>query len=205
MKPLHIMLRLVIATALILPLTIHYADSIVRMLMPLYRLIFEFIGDDYHIIFFGLAGRGVESVIRVDISLAHAVAVGGHLVFPDPRGTASVTTLVVQTIQPATVALIAVLGWPCLSLRRWFIRLMSVVVFLLIVTSLDVPFLLGGEVWSLIIDHMAPGTESALVSWSQFLQGGGRAVLGILVVLASLAVENIFAKSVQPKGTMPAS
>jgi hypothetical protein len=197
MKPLHIMLRLVIATALILPLSIHYADSIVRVLMPLYRLIFEFIGDGYHIIFFGLAGSGAGSVIRVDISLAHALVVGGHLIFPDPRGTANVTTLVVQTMQPATVALIAALGWPCPSLRRWLIRLSSLAFFLMIIALLDVPFLLAGEVWGLIIERMAPGTASALVSWSQFLQGGGRAVLGIFAALASLAVENTFAKNKQ--------
>jgi len=197
MKPLHIMLRLLLATALILPLSIHYADTIVSALMPLYRLIFEFIGDDYRIIFFGLAGRGVESVIRVDVSLAHVLVVGGHFVYPDPRGSANVTTLVVQAIQPATVALIAALGWPCPSMKRWVMRLSSLVVFLLIITSLDAPFLLAGEVWSLVIDHMAPGTESALLTWSQFLQGGGRAVLGIFAVLASLAVENFFAKNKQ--------
>lgn len=209
MKPLHIMLRLVIASALILPLAIHYADSIVLALMPLYRAIFEFIGDDYRIIFFGLAARGVESVIRVDISLAHVVAVGGHLVWPDPRGAANVTTLVSQVMQPATVALIAALGWPCPSLRRWLFRIISLIFFLLIITLLDVPFLLAGEVWGLIIERMSPGTESALVSWSQFLQGGGRAVLGIFAVLASLDVENFFAKSAlsttQSKGAMPAS
>lgn len=193
MKPLYIMLRLVLATALILPLSICYADSIVLALMPLYRAIFEFIGEGYHIIFFGLAGRGAESVIRVDVSLTHALAVGGHLVFPDPRGTANVTTLVMQTMQPAAVALIAALGWPCPSWRRWLLRLSSLCFFLLIITLLDVPFLLAGELWGLIIGHTAPGTGSALVTWSQFLQGGGRAVLGVFAAVASLAAENIFA------------
>jgi len=206
---MRIMLRLLLATALILPLSIHYADAIVRMLMPLYRLIFEFIGDDYQIKFFGLAARGVESVIRVDVSMAHALIVGGHLVFPDPRGTANVTTPVVQIIQPATVALIAALAWPCSSLKRWFLRLTALAFFLLIITSLDAPFLLAGEVWSLVIDHMSPGTESALVTWSQFLQGGGRAVLGIFAALASVAVENFFFRSapsaIQGKITISAS
>lgn len=208
-ESLVIMLRLVIASALILPLSIRYADSIVMVLMPLYRRIFEFIGDGYQIIFFGLAARGVESVIRVDITLAHAIVVGSHLVWPDPRGAANVTTLVVQAMQPATVALIAALGWPCLSPRRWIIRLSSLAFFLLIITSLDVPFLLAGEVWGSLIDQMSPGTGSALVSWSLFLEGGGRPALGIIAALASMAVENIFAKSApsttRHKGTIPAS
>ena len=197
MNPQHIMLRLLLATALILPLSIHYADSIVRMLMPLYRLVFEVIGEDYRIIFFGLAARGAESVIRVDVSMAHALVLGGHLVFPDPRGTANVTTPVMQVVQPATVALIAALAWPCSSLKRWLLRLTSLVFFLLIITSLDAPFLLAGEVWSLVIDHMAPGTESALVTWSQFLQGGGRVILGVFAALVSLATENFFARNTQ--------
>jgi hypothetical protein len=174
--------------------------------MPLYRRIFEIISDGYQIKFFGLAARGVESVIRVDIGSSHVIVVGGHFVWPDPRGTANVTTLVVQTIQPATVALIAVLGWPCSSLKRWLLRLSSLIVFLLIITSMDVPFLLAGEAWGLFIDNISPGTESALVLWSQFLSGGGRAILGILAAFASFAVENYFAKfapsSNQPRGTM---
>lgn len=65
------------------------------------------------------------------------------------------------------------------------------------ITLLDAPFLLAGEVWGLLIDNVSPGTESALVSWSSFLQGGGRAVLGIFAALASLAAENFFAKNKQ--------
>jgi hypothetical protein len=209
MKPLVIVLRLVIAAALILPISIRYADSIVLVLMPLYRYVFELISDEYRITFFGLAAQGVESVIRVDVGLAHPVVVGGHLFWPDPRGMAHVSTLAVQAMQPAATALIAALGWPCLSLRRWFYRLLSLALFVLLITALDVPFLLAGEIWGMLIDNISPGTGSALVSWSQFLVGGGRPALGIFAALASLAVENFFAKSApsttQPKGTIPAS
>ena len=186
------MLRLLLATALVLPLSIHYGEAIVQMLMPLYRAIFERIGEDFHIIFFGLDKRGAESVIRVDIRLTHALVVGGHLVFPDPRGTANVTTLVIQTIQPVAVALIAALAWPCPSMARALVRLSSLIFFLLVMTALDAPFLLAGEMWGLIINRMSPGADSMLVSWSQFLQGGGRVVLGVVAVLCSLAVEGAF-------------
>ncbi len=194
-SPLVVTLRFVIAAALILPLSIHYADAVVRVLLPLYRSVFEFIGSDYQIIFFGLSAQGIESTIRVDISLAHATVVGGHVVWPDPRGVAHVTTLAVQAMQPITTALIATLGWPCPSLRRWLVRLCSLAVFLLLVVALDVPFIFAGELWSLIIDNASPGTESLLVSWNQFLQGGGRPALGLFAALASLAVEIAFAKT----------
>jgi len=194
MKPLVIMLRLAIATALILPVSIIFADPIVRVLLPLYRALFELIGDDYNIIYFGLVAQGVENVIRVDVSLAHTLVVGGHMVWPDPRGIANVTTSAVQALQPATIALIAVLGWPCPSLQRWILRLLPLLFFLLLITMVDVPFLLAGEMLGLIIDNVSPGTTSALVSWSQFLAGGGRLILGLFAALASFAVENVFAQ-----------
>lgn len=194
MKSVAIMLRLVLAAALILPISIFCADAIAQMLMPFYRAMFELLGGDYRILFFGLTGHGVNSVIRVDVSLAHTIVAGGHVMWADPRGMAHVSTLAVQAMQPAATALIAVLGWPCLSLSRGFYRLSSLAFFLLLITLLDVPFLFAGEVWGTLLDQTSPVTGSPLLYWSQFLQGGGRLALGIFAALASLAVEDSFAK-----------
>jgi hypothetical protein len=53
--------------------------------------------------------------------------------------------------------------------------------------ALDVPFVLWASLWSLHVDSYAPDLWSPLLVWRDFLQGGGRFALAVLLGLASAA------------------
>ncbi len=188
------LVRLVIASVLVLSLAIVFAKPIATALLPLYSEVLERITGDYHILFLGLASEGPDSVIRLDVTLARAIAVGGHLVLPNPDGTANATTLIGNILQPVTVGLIAILAWPARSWRINLLRLPFLVLLGLIETMLDIPLLLAGELWGLFLDNLAPGSWSPLTAWADFLENGGRLALGIAIALASIAAANHVAR-----------
>jgi len=188
------LVRLVIVSVLVLPMAIFFAKPITTALLPLYGAVLERVAVDYRILYIGLATEGADSVIRLDVTLAHTIAVRGHLVFPDPQGAANATTLVGNILQPLTVGLIAILTWPARSWRINLLRLPVLVLLCLIETMLDIPLMLAGELWGLFLDNLAPGSWSPLTVWVDFLENGGRLALGLTTALASIAAANYVAR-----------
>jgi hypothetical protein len=48
----------------------------------------------------------------------------------------------------------------------------------------------------MFIDHLSPGRWSPLVAWADFLQDGGRLVIGVILAIVSIAAaEYTFANS----------
>jgi hypothetical protein len=182
--------RLLIVSVVVLALATISAKFLATALLPLYRSVFEWIGGDYRVLFFGLASQGADQVIRVDVTLAHAVVVGTQFVMPDPRGAANATTLIGNTIQPLAVGLIAAMAWPSARIRVLGLRLLILLPLLLIVTLFDIPFLLAGQLWGIFFDRLSPGSWSPLLAWNDFLQGGGRFALGLAAAVCSVALSN---------------
>jgi hypothetical protein len=58
----------------------------------------------------------------------------------------------------------------------------------LLLAVVDAPLVLAASIWQLLVDAAAPGTHSPLLLASQFLQGGGRAALGLSIGAASLVL-----------------
>lgn len=190
-QPHPTLFRLLIATALALPLLIWFAKPIVTALLPFYRAVFELIGDDYRILFLGLATQGADSVIRLDVTLAKPVLLAGQFILPDARGSANVTTLVGHALQPLAVALIVILAWSCQKWQAMVLRLAALIPLLTVTLALDVPFVFAAELWGLLLDGVAPGTWSPMLAWSSFLQGGGRIALGMTAALVSIAIPEL--------------
>lgn len=205
-QPRPTLLRLIIAAALVLPLLIFFIKPTVATLLPFYRAVFELIGDDYQILFLGLAIQGADSVIRLDVTLAKPVLLAGQFILPDARGSANVTTLVGHAMQPLAVALIVFLTWSCQKWQTMALRLTVLIPLLTLTLALDVPFVFAAELWGLFIDGLAPGKWSPMIAWSTFLQGGGRIALGLTAALVSVAIPELMStKAVSARiGTMPA-
>lgn len=204
-QPRPILLRLIIVAAMVLPLLIFFVKPTVATLLPFYRAVFELIGDDYQILFLGLATQGADSVIRLDVTLAKPVLLAGQFILPDARGSANVTTLVGHALQPLAVALIVLLAWSCQKWQAMALRLTVLIPLLTLTLALDVPFVFAAELWGLFIDGLAPGTWSPMIAWSTFLQGGGRIALGLTAALVSVAIPELMStKAVSArKWTMP--
>jgi hypothetical protein len=79
-------------------------------------------------------------------------------------------------------------SWPVASWRRRIELLLLGVPFVLITTSLDIPFVLCGAVRDLIFEELAPQRVDAdpLILYFKFMEGGGR--WGLAIVAALVAV-----------------
>lgn len=189
-----LLFRLIAASVLVLSLDVAFAKPIATALLPFYSTVFQWIAGDYRIVFLGLATEGADSVIRLDVALAHAIAVRGHLVMPDPQGAANVTTMIGHILQPATAGLIAILAWPARSGRIILLRFPPLIMLCLAETMLDIPLFFAGELWGLFIDNLSPGSWSPLLAWADFLENGGRFALGLAAGLASVTAADYAAR-----------
>ena len=81
--PAALIIRLLLVSVLLFGFVIFFADRIAVSLLPLYRDIFHLISSDFSILFLGLSKEGADNVIRLNVTLPHAIAVAGHLVMPD--------------------------------------------------------------------------------------------------------------------------
>ncbi len=189
-KAAALVIRLLLASVLLIGIVIYFADNIAVSLLPLYRDIFQIISSDFTVLFLGLSKEGADHVIRLNVSLPHAIAVAGHLVMPHPEAVATVSTLVGNIFHPLAVGLIFVLTWPAYSWKNFIIRLLTLLLLLFLETIVDVPLLLGGNLWGVFLDNLSPGSWSPLTAWADFLQGGGRYALGIAAAVASIAISD---------------
>lgn len=172
-------LRFLLACILLLTLAQVYGHDFVAALFPVFRWALGFLDDHYRILFLGLTSQGADSVVRLDVTLARPVIVGGRLILPDPRGIATVTTLAGHVLQPAILMLAVLAAWPVRQLHEYLARVAGGAVMLALLLLVDVPFVLLAEIWSMLTDVHTPGHYSPLIAWSTFLQSGGRLALAL--------------------------
>lgn len=178
--------RFLAACGVLLALAHFFGRDLLESILPLYRWELGVLDDRYRILQLGLATQGADAVIRLDVALQRPLVVGGHLVLPDPRGHASVTTLTGNALQPVIVFLALLVAWPARGLVRGAARAAGGLCLLPVLLMLDIPFVLAGELWALFVDRYAPANFSPLLAWKDFLQGGGRLAMafaaGALVI-----------------------
>jgi hypothetical protein len=179
-------LRFLLASVLLLALAQVFGQDIVATMLPVFRWELGRLDDHYRILFLGLASQGADSVVRLDVTLARPVVVGARVIFPDPRGIATVTTLVGHLLQPAIVLLAVLTAWPVRRLAEYPARFCCGIPLLAGVLMIDVPFVLLAEIWAMFVDRHTPGGFSPLIAWSGFLQSGGR--LALALALSAFAV-----------------
>jgi hypothetical protein len=194
-KPSAILLRLIIYSALLVPLVIIFTQPIASLLLPLYRIVFELIARDYRILFLGFSVEGADTVIQLDVTLSHTITIADQLVFANPQGLASVTTMLGNIFHPLMIGLITAFTWPSYSLRALIWRIGILIFFLLIENVLDIPLLFAGELWGVFLDNLSPGRWSLLTAWANFLQGGGFFAAGLIVAIASIVVSDFAART----------
>jgi hypothetical protein len=126
------------------------------------------------------------------------VIVGGRALMPDPRARANVSTLAGHATQPAMLCLALILAWPARRAIEYPLRALIAFGGLAFVILIDVPFVLWGELWNLHVSAFEPDRFSPLLIWRNFLQGGGRFVLGLAVgVLTVVAGQALSARNRQ--------
>lgn len=183
-------LRCIALLLILCALALRWGDLLIAHLLPWFELTLNTLDDTYRIDQLMLDQEGADHVIRVVVRLAHCVILEGNAYCGHPDAQANASTLAGHVLMPATCLLALVLAWPARSWLEHAIRLALLPVALGTLWSLDVPFILWAALWRLHVDAFAPHTVSPLLSWSQFLESGGRmglAVLGASSVLMGAA------------------
>jgi hypothetical protein len=206
-QPLEAGFRFIVACGVLLAFAHYFGRDLLELILPLFRWELGVLDDRYRILHFGLAAQGADGSIRLDVALQRPVVVGGHLVLPDPRGHASVTTLAGHVLQPVIVFLALLVAWPARARGEALIRAACGLALLPVLLLIDLPFVLTGELWALFVDRYAPGSFSPLLAWKDFLQGGGRLALafaaGGMVIGASRFPPRPFRRLGTTEGIVP--
>jgi hypothetical protein len=195
---LPVMLRLLIGASLLLPVVIVCGETLVSGWLNAYRAVFAWVADDFKLLSLNIDHEGVDRVLRARVTWRHIVVVGDTVIYPDPRGVADASTLMAHALQGPLAALLAAIAWPLrerdLSLRgsgawlEWSVRGAVLVPLLAILVLTDMPLVLAGELWAMVLEALEPDATSALVLWKRFLQGGGRFALGVAAGVSAAVV-----------------
>lgn len=172
------------AYLVLLLLSIQYGQRYVELLLPLYRWEIGWCAPDYRIQSLGIQENRGEAVVALNLKLVQYTFVGGHLI--PPGMDISSSTLAGHVLQHVLLMLSLLVAWPAASIFRRIALLGMAVPLLLLVEMLDVPLVLLGSIDDLILANVAPTAGSFLVSWMNFLNGGGRLALSIAAALVAI-------------------
>jgi hypothetical protein len=180
-------LRFALAAVLLATLAHLLQAPAFRVLAPAYRAALEALDGRFLIRNFVLQDNGTETVVRLDVGLRRPIAFDGRVLMPDPRAFASVSTPAAAAWQGVAIFLAALIAWP--GNRRAAIgRAAFAVPAGLLLLAADLPCVLAGELWSILVDPGRSGTVSPLIAWKDFLQSGGRPALALALAAAVIAV-----------------
>lgn len=195
-----IVLRLLLAGALLLPLAVTCGEALAGTWLAAYRAVFSWAADEFRLLDLGIDREGADRVLRARVAWQRIVVIGGKAIHPDPRGAADASTLLAHALQGPLVAVLAAIAWPA-AMRRgahgrtrirpwveWAARALALAPLLAVLVLIDVPLVLAGELWEVALDALDPGATSVLVAWKSFVQGGGRYALGLAAGLLAVLI-----------------
>jgi hypothetical protein len=183
---LGVLLRLALAAGVVMPLATLYREALAEAWLPAYRAVFAWVADEFRLLSLAIDHEGADRVLRATVAWKRIVVLGGHVIYPDPRGTANASTLIAHALQGPMTAVIAAFAWPARRIREFAWRVLLLGPLLTVLVLSDLPCVLAAELWELPLDALAPGTVSVLVIWKDFLQGGGRHALGLAAAVAAV-------------------
>lgn len=179
-QPRLILLRLVMASLLLIPAALWFDEAFVAASLPAYRLVFSRLLPDFEVQSMTLDKEGADRVVRVRVKPRPVMWVKGKALFPDPRGKANSSTLMAHALLCPLLACLVVLVWPARRWRVLGVRLLLLGPLVALQVMADVPSVLAAELWEIILQSQAPNSFSPLIVWKDFLQGGGRYALGLV-------------------------
>jgi hypothetical protein len=192
------LLRLVIASAVLLPLAVVYGEILVNACLPFYRAVFVWVADDFKLRSLTIDREGVDRVIRAVVSWQPVVMINGKPILTNPEGMANSSTLLAHALHGPIVALLICIVWPSMyrdgthsrsgQWLEFIARLLLLLPMLLAIVALDVPIVLAGELWSMAMEALDPTGSYLVVILKPFLQGGGRYALGIAAGLLAILI-----------------
>ena len=175
--------RLALRLALLLPVLVaasqQWGEAYGQFWLPWYGTVLRLVLPDYQVTALNVVERDHETRIAAQFSATEYQEVGGRLL--PPGFTVNASTLLDHALIHPLILLAAVLAWPGVSGRQRLLWLLSSLLLLGILESLDVPLSLAGAVSDVVTWQASQGSASpsVLTGWSVMLDGGGRLALSL--------------------------
>jgi hypothetical protein len=176
--------RLLLATCLLLPVAVVSADAVVGLLLPAYRVAFEWLAPEFRLLALETGADGGHRVLLARVTIADILVVGQHAVYPDARGVATASTPLAHALHLPLAAMLIAFALPR-STAQAALGALAAGVATLPLLPFDLAAILAANLWQLVIDRYAPGTTPPLLIWAGFLGGGGRWMIGALTGIAA--------------------
>ena len=186
------LVRLLMTSLLLIPIAVLNSERMVNAMLPVLGTVFEWFASDFKLLQLAIDREGADRVLRATVMWKHTVTIGDHMIYPDPRGIASASTLMAHALQGPLSALLMACAWPVARMpinQTWkegVARALILCPMSFALICIDVPVVLAGELWQLAFDALAPGTSSILVAWKDFMQGGGRYAVGLAFAITAV-------------------
>lgn len=172
----------------LLALSFQFGSEYVRFLLPLYQWEISHLTQEYTIQSLVLGDSRGEEVVAFSL-LTRYFVLGNQVI--QPGMSISCSTLLGHALQHLLLILSLVIAWPAPSWSQRLLRLVCALPFLLVVEMLDIPLVLMGSVEDLILANVAPGTDSIVVDWMNFMNGGGRLALSLAGGIAAIGCTHL--------------
>lgn len=167
-------------------------DALARAFLPVLRWVYELLDQDHRIVELVLSQKTAlgnsDWVYRLRVVPDSVVLVGNTVLFGSPDRWAVVSVLVAYVWHPLLIATVVMAAFEGRSLRVWFARFFWLTPMLAMIAVMDLPWVLWAEVWESYVPLLPAGTVSPLLMWSDFLQRGGRFLLGALAGLIATKI-----------------
>ncbi|MBI3479741.1 MAG: hypothetical protein HY016_05215 [Nitrosomonadales bacterium] len=173
----------------LLALALPFGNAYAEFLLPLYRWELGHLAQDYHIQSVMLGESHGEGVVMLSLLTRYSV-IGTHVIPPDI--SISCSTLIGHALQHPLLTLSLAVAWPATTSMQKIVQLCCALPFLLLLELLDIPLILLGSAQDLLIANFAPASDSFMVGWMNFLNGGGRPALSIFAAMMAVICGRMF-------------
>lgn len=184
--------RLLLLLAASVYLLASQGDALGRLLAPWFARQVQAMDANYQVRSLALERLAGERVLSLEVSQSRCIVLRQRVHCPHPLGRARASTLMGHLMLTAALMCAVTLAWPVHRRRRashrealaataW--RLACLCCAVPLVWALDVPMVLWAQIWRFHVDALAPGMQTPLLIWADFLGSGGRIALALALAV----------------------
>ncbi len=199
-RPLELIARIALVATVLLWLANHYADGIVKPLIPAFQQVVATLDDEFTVFDMNISNDEGKRTLRVRADLAHPVLIAGQWLEPmnsnpSTAGWMQVNLTLGGILQYSILLLIPVLAWPTTGIREFGIRVGLAIPLIAVLLLIDVPLSILAELWFPIHNDHDPDAFWPLLAWSRFMMGGGGQVLALAMGIVAIGLARHFSST----------